>query len=150
MTAPKSRSLGALLNPQSNSPLKLLTAEAHRLCQLRGQIRRQLPPALTSHCLGGELEAGTLVIYMDSAATAMPVRYQQQQLLQRLAADNLRCTAVKVKILPEPPLPPGPKPSPRTLPDAVRQILENTAAGLEDGPLSRSLRRLARNRAPRR
>ncbi len=152
VTAPQSHSLGALLNQQSNSPLKLLTAEAHRLNQLREQICRRLPPALAPHCLGGEreTETGTLVIYMDSAATAMPVRYQQQQLLQRLAADNLRCTAVKVKILPEPPLPPGPKPSPRTLPDAVRQILENTAAGLEDGPLSRSLRRLARNRAPRR
>ena len=149
MSAPKSHSLDTLLT-QSSTQLKLLTAEAQRLIHMRDRVRRQLPPALASHCLGAELEAGTLVIYMDSAATATPVRYQQRELLEKLAAYDLRCSAIKVQILPEPPLPPVIKPVPRILSDAVRQILENTAAGLDEGPLSRSLRRLARGRTPQR
>ncbi len=147
MTAPKSRSLDTLLT--GGSQLKRLTAEARRLARLRDKLRRQLPTMLASHCLGAELEAGTLIIYMDSAAAAVPVRYQQRELLDKLAGDHLLCTAIKVQILPEPPLAPKAKPAKQALSDPVRQILENTAAGLEDGPLSNSLRRLARGRTSR-
>ncbi|MGA9852161.1 MAG: DciA family protein [Gammaproteobacteria bacterium] len=147
MMTPKSHSLDALLT--GGSRLKLLTAEARRLTCLRDRVRRQLPPASAPHCLGAELEAGTLVIYMDSAAAATPVRYQQRELIYKFAADALACTAIKVQILPEPPLSPVLKPAARLLSDAVRRMLENTANGLEEGSLSRSLRRLARGRTPR-
>lgn len=147
---PKTHSLGRLLT-NSGPRLKLLTAETKRLIRLRDKVRCHLPPALAVHCLGAELEDGTLVIYMDSAATATPVRYRQRELWNKLAADNdWRCTSIKVQILPEPALIPIPKSSAPGLSNAVRQILENTAAGLEEGPLSHSLRRLSRNRTPRR
>lgn len=143
MTVPKSRSLDALL-AEGGSRLRLLAAEAARLNTLGDQVRRQLPAALQPHCLGAELETGTLVIYMDSPATAAPIRYQQRELLAKFAAVNLICTALRVQVLPEPPVAPAPKPAVRTLPDPVRQILESTAAGLDEGPLSRALLRLAR------
>jgi len=147
MTAPKSNSLNTLLT-SNGSQLKLLAVEAHRLAGLRETVRNQLPPALAFHCLGAQLEAGTLVIYMDSAASATPVRYQQRELLDKFANHNLGCTSVKVQILPDPPLQPAPKKARRTLSNAVRQILETTAAELDDGPLRHSLQRLARNRNP--
>ncbi|MGH8398071.1 MAG: DciA family protein [Gammaproteobacteria bacterium] len=147
MAKPKSHSLDALLT--GSSQLKFLTAQARQLTRLRDKLRRQLPPALASHCLGAELEAGTLVIYMDSAAAAMPVRYQQRELIHKLAGDHLSCTAIKVQILPEPPLAPEAKPVRPALSDPVRQILENTAANLEEGRLSDSLKRLARGRTSR-
>lgn len=148
MAAPKFHSLNALLT-SNGSQLKLLTVEAQRLVGLRDAVRRQLPPALASHCLGAELEAGTLVIYMDSAATATPVRYQHRELLEKLATDNLRCGTLRVQVLPEPPVPPTAKAMAQTLSNAVRQILEITAAEIGEGPLRHSLQRLARNRNPR-
>ena len=148
MAAPKSHSLRALLTSKGNQ-LQSLTAEAQRLLSLRDAVRNQLPPALAPHCLGAQLETGTLVIYMDSAATATPIRYQHRELLGKLASSNLPCTALRVQILPEPVVPPTPRTVGRTLSNTVRQILETTAAQLSEGSLRHSLQRLARNRNPR-
>jgi hypothetical protein len=149
MTAPNLHTLNSLLTG-SDSQIKRLTREAQHLIGLRDAVRRQLPPALCHHCLGAQLEASTLVIYMDSAATATPVRYQQRELLGKLAVDGLSCSSLKVQVLPDPPSAPVPKAPTRTLSDAVRQILETTAAQLAEGSLKNSLQRLARNRNPRR
>jgi hypothetical protein len=148
MAAPKSHSLNELLTSKG-SQLKSLTTEAQRLLRLRDTVRNQLPRALAPHCIGAQLEAGTLVLYMDNAATATPIRYQHRELLKKLAIENLRCTALRVQVLPEPALQPPHKAATRTLSDAVRQILETTAAELSEGSLRHSLQRLARNRNPR-
>jgi hypothetical protein len=149
MAAPNLHSLNALLASDA-SQLKQLTVEARQLIQLRDAVRGQLPLTLAPHCLGAQLDAGTIIIYMDSAATATPVRYQQRELLGKLAVDGLSCSAIKVQVLPDPPSAPVPKAPARTLSDAVRQILETTAAQLAEGSLKNSLQRLARNRNPRR
>jgi len=148
MATPKFHSLNSLLT-SNGSQLKLLTVEAQQLIRLRDIVRRQLPSALVPHCLGAQLEAGTLVIYMDSAATATPVRYQQRDLLDKFVADDLHCLSLKVQVLPDPPIPPTPKAAAHMLSNAVRQILETTAAELAEGSLKHSLQRLARNRNPR-
>lgn len=147
MATPKSHSLNSLLS-EADGQLTFLTTEARRRLRLCDQVRRRLAAALAPHCLGATLESGTLVIYMDSAAAATPVRYQQRELLARLSAD-ISCTTIQVRVLPDASVPTRP-PGTHGLPEAARTILENTAASLEDGPLSRSLRHLARNRTPRR
>ncbi|MGA9854418.1 MAG: DciA family protein [Gammaproteobacteria bacterium] len=134
----------------NNSQIKRLTVEAQQLIHLRDTVRRQLPPALAPHCIGAQHEAGVLVIYMDSAATATPVRYQQQDLLSKLAAAGLNCQSLKVQVLPDPPTLPAPKAPPYTLSNTVRRILETTASQLAEGSLKNSLQHLARNRNPRR
>jgi hypothetical protein len=148
MTAPKFHSLNSLLTSDA-SQLKLLTAEARQLIQLRDAVRGQLSPQLASHCLGACLEAGILVIYMDSAAAATPIRYQRHELMDKLSTAGLRCQALKIQILPDPPVTPAPKAAAHKLSDTVCRILESTAAQLSEGPLKHSLQRLARNRDPR-
>jgi len=144
MAATNLHTLNSLLT-SNDSQIKRLTVEAQQLIRLRDTVRRQLPPALSPHCIGAQLEAGILVIYMDNAATATPVRYQQRELLSKLAVGGLNCLSLKVQVLPEPPVPPTPKAPLRTLSNTVRQILETTAAQLAEGSLKNSLQRLARN-----
>ncbi len=148
MAAPVLHSLKALLN-RGGSRLQQLHAESQQLIQLRDTVRRQLPETLVPHCLGANLQTGTLVIYMDSAATATPVRYLQRDLLNKFAAAGLHCSSVKVQVLPYPPVPPNPEAPPRSLSDTARQVLESTATHLAEGPLKNSLQRLARHRKPR-
>lgn len=140
----KSHSLEALLN--GNAGLKHLTAAARELQQLHLQVCQQLPPSLSSHCLGVERQADTLFIYMDNAASATLLRYQQDRLLSQFSARRLTCKHIKVQVLPEPVSPPAPQSLSRSLPETVRSMLESTAAGLEDGRLRRSLQNLARGR----
>jgi hypothetical protein len=144
---PKSHSLDALLN--SSSQLKQLASIARQLQRLREQVRGQLPPNLVGHFLGAQYRDGTLVIYMDSSASATLLRYQQRELAYRLAAALLPSTHIKIQVAHPPAVAVASKPAVRSLPAAARAMLESAAAGLEDGPLSRSLRRLARRRNPR-
>ncbi|HKT31689.1 MAG TPA: DciA family protein [Gammaproteobacteria bacterium] len=144
---PKSQSLKALLG--GNAELRQLTATARELQQLHAAVCRLLPAALRGHCLGVEQQADTLILYMDNAANATLIRYQQRQLLSQLASLRLACKQLKARISPPAVPPPVPKRVSRTLPEPVRTMLQSTAAGLEDGPLSRALRNLARRRSPR-
>ena len=54
-------------------------------------------------------------------------------------------TRLEVKVMPDPPLPPAPRPTPRVLSEAVRRLLEQTAEGGADESLARALQRLARH-----
>lgn len=143
----KSHSLKALLN--GNAGLKHLTAAASQMQQLHVQVCRQLPASLSNHCLGVQQQGDTLIIYMDNAASATLLRYQQRGLLSQPAILRLACKRIKVRVLPQPVLPPTPKSVSHAFPEAVRSMLERAAAGLEDGPLSRALRNLARGRNQR-
>ncbi|MDE2196771.1 MAG: hypothetical protein KGJ56_06245 [Gammaproteobacteria bacterium] len=145
MPLPKSSSLADVL-AGSDPRLEQLAVEARRIMQLRDTLRRYLPPSLTAHLLGADMDGHILIMYMDSSASAATVRYRQRELL---AATGLHCTELQVRVMPEPsPAPAAPR-LPRQLPDAVRRVLESTADGIGEGPLARALRRLARGPAPR-
>lgn len=137
----KTHSLDALLG--SSPQLKQLTAAARQLQRLREQIRGQLPSNLLSHFVGAQWQGNTLVIFMDSSASATLLRYQQRELTYRLATVHLTANHIKIQVA-LPPATATPKKPARSLPPAICSMLESTAAGLEDGALSRSLRQLAR------
>lgn len=149
MAAPAFNSLNALLTG-SDARLRQLLAGSRQLIQLRDTVRRHLPSTLAPHCLGAYSESGTLIIFMDSAASATPVRYQQRDLLGKFNAAGLVCDSLKVQVLPFPPVPPSPKTPPPAITEKSRQILESTATHLAEGALKTSLQRLARNRNLRR
>lgn len=142
MAMPKLNSLTELV---SGSSLARLGTEARRLGQLRDAVRRQLPPDLAPWCLGAELNQERLLLYMASAATATALRYRQQPLLAAVgAALGQPLKRLEVRVMPDPPLPPAPRPTPRVLSESVRRLLEQTADNVTDESLARSLQRLAR------
>jgi hypothetical protein len=143
MPVPKLNSLTDLVY---GSSLARLGAEALRLGELRDTVRRQLPQELAPWCLGAELHNGNLLVYMASSAAATNLRYRQQMLLAAVGTALGRpLSRLEVKVMPDPPLPPAPRPAPRTLSEAVRKLLEQTAKDVADESLSRSLQRLARH-----
>lgn len=144
---PKSQSLKALLH--GNAELRQLTANVRQIRQMHAAVCRQLPASLSSHCVAAEQQGDTLIIYMDNAAHATLLRYQQQQLVLRLASLLPTCKHVQLRVLPQSAPAAQPRPASRTLSGAVRAMLENTAAALEDGALRRSLQNLARGRSRR-
>jgi len=133
----------------SRTRLADLGAEAHRLERLREALRSLLPADLASWCLGAEIQKqGTLVVYMASSAAATAVRYRQQTLLAE-ASEALKqpLTRLETRVMPDPPLPPVPRPTPRSLSEAVRRLLEQTADSVSDDPaLASALLRLAKHR----
>lgn len=149
---PSSRPAHALrhwLRSEAGGNLAALAAEARRRLQLRDQLRRILPPEFAPHCLGAESLAQTLVVYVDSAAVSALLHYRQADLLAAAARAGLRCTNLRMRVLPEA-APGTAAASPtRGLATDVRRILERAADTLEDGALARALRRLARGPAPR-
>jgi hypothetical protein len=143
MPVPKLNSLTELVY---GSSLARLGAEARRLGELRDAVRRQLPPELVPWCLGAELRKDNLLVYMASSAAATTLRYRQHTLLAAIGAALGRpLTRLEVKVMPDPPLPPAPRPTPRVLSEAVRRLLEQTAEGVADESLARALQRLARH-----
>jgi len=146
-TPSKSHSLEVLL--ASNSQLKQLTTVARQLQRLREQVRGQLPPNLVGHFLGAQWHDRTLVIYMDSSASATLLRYQQRELAYRLATVHLPANHIKVQVAQPPVMNASAEQTAKTLPPAVRAMLESAAAALDDGLLSLSLRHLARRHGPR-
>jgi hypothetical protein len=143
MPVPKLNSLTDLVY---GSSLARLGAEARRLGELRDLVRRQIPPELAPWCLGAELHNDSLLVYMASSAAATHFRYRQHALLAAVgAALGRSLSRLEVKVMPDPPLPPAPRPTPRVLSEAVRRLLEQTAEDVTDESLSRSLQRLARH-----
>lgn len=142
---PKPRALGSLLSG-GNARLASLAAESRVRFGLRDHVRRCLPAAFAPRCSGAELETGVLTVYMDSAAGATLLRYQQRELQSRLAADGLTCDRIRVQVLPNVLPPAAPLRAVREFAESARQRLETTAAALEDGALRRSIQKLARGR----
>jgi Dna[CI] antecedent, DciA len=142
-------SLSGLLSVQG-AHLADLAAEARKLEALRQCVLRSLDPETAPHCLGADLKAGTLTLYLDSGVWTTALRYQHQALLASVqAATKQPCHALKLKVLPEP-LPGVPsKPAPRSLSAETQQLLESTADGVDDPALAGSLRHLARGHKPR-
>lgn len=144
MTA-RPRALGTLL-ANHGTRLSALAAEASTRLALRERVRRCLPAAFAPQCSYAELEAGVLVVSLDSAAGATLLRYQLGELQARLAADGMTCNHLRVQVLPVTPPPKLTPPAARAFDESVRQRLEITAASLEDGALRRSIRNLAHHR----
>lgn len=131
--------LGSLL--ARDARLRHLAAAARQYLALRAALRGALPSEVAAHCLGGELQDGTLVVFFDTNTAAAIARYHQAGLL---AAAGSRARALRVRVLPEAALPSPPTRPGRRLDEASRELLERTAQSLEAGALARSLRRLAR------
>jgi hypothetical protein len=149
MTSKKPPSLTALLGGQ-NPHLAGLAAEARRLEALRLCVAAHLAPETGIHCLGADLKDGILTLFLDSAVWTTALRYQHQTLLAAVQRDlGQACHSLKLRVLPEPIPGVPPKRPPGTLSAGTRQLLDSTAAGLEDQALAAALRRLARTKPPR-
>jgi hypothetical protein len=113
--------------------------------RLLAQVHQALPAPLRAHCHAAHIEAAQLVLFTDSPAWVMRLRFSSTAILtaMRSTRPNLKGIRVRVQL-------PGralKRPARRAeLSEQARQHLRDTAAALEPGPLRDALERLGRSR----
>ena len=79
-----------------------IAREAARRTGLTRRITPHLPADLQPHVQHISVSAaGQATVTVDNAAWATRLRYEQQQLLDALAAEGLRATRIAIKVLPQ-------------------------------------------------
>ena len=98
------QTLGKLL--EKSEGLDRLLPHARSLIELREQLAAALPPGLRRQATLANFKNGTLVIFADNSAVAAKLRLMLTALGDRLKANGVDHTGIKVEVQPsEPPLP---------------------------------------------
>lgn len=139
----KPQSLGKILG--NSSHLRDLMKQAQQNTCLLQEVQALMPEALRSHCHAAHIHEHQVVLFTDSPAWVMRLRFCSAQILTglRTTRPNLRGARVRVQL---------PQREPRqakrqmTLSENTRSHLRETAAGLENTDLAAALERLSRIR----
>ena len=125
-----------------------LIKSARLLEALTQSARTRLAPTVAEHCWVSAIRGKTLIVVTDSSSWAVPIRYQQHELLKQLneqfpaeLQQTLTRLKIKVAILPN-----GAKKlmsNPHLSPDNARK-LASAADGISDAGLRSALKKLAR------
>ena len=85
---------------RSTPVLAGLQREALRRRDWLQWVQRELPEDLASHVTGVAEQAGELVIFAESAAWGVRLRYAAPQLLQAIGVAQLNIAGVRVRVMP--------------------------------------------------
>jgi hypothetical protein len=85
---------------RSTPVLAGLQREALRQRDWLQWVQRELPADLAAHVTGAVEQAGALVIFAESAAWGVRLRYAAPQLLSAMGAAPLNISEVKVRVVP--------------------------------------------------
>lgn len=135
------RSPGSFLGRDSH--LKQLVEQARANSELLLTVQQWLPAPLHLHCHAAHVHDGQLVLYTDSPAWVMRLRFSAPQILEglRKTLPNLRGVRVRVQLA---------QPSRQrrrqrpAIPRSAATTLREAAAGIEDPALRAALERLGR------
>jgi hypothetical protein len=135
------RSLGSFFGRSSH--LRQLVSQVQANTELLQAVRRGLPSPLDRHCHAAHIQDGQLVLFTDSPAWVMRLRFSTPKILEELrkTLPNLRGVRVRVQL----PQPPRQRPRRRpVLTQATRDMLRETAATMDNPGLKAALERLSR------
>jgi hypothetical protein len=85
---------------RSTPVLAGLQREALRQRDWLQWVRRELPEELATHVTGATEQSGELVIFAESAAWGVRLRYAAPQLLTALSGQSLNIRDVKIRVVP--------------------------------------------------
>lgn len=125
-----------------------LIRQAQFLHVLTQSLRSRLPATVSAHCWAGGIRDHTLVVITDSANWALPIRYQQYELLKQLNTEfqqNLTQVKIKVANITYQREKPANRPN-ISLQSA--QHLASTASTMQDSGLKSALLRLSKRCKP--
>jgi hypothetical protein len=148
---PGPRGIGAFLPPILLSRLGGRLDEGARL---RSLWQRLVPAPLSQHTHPQHYESGCLLVSADSGAWATRLRYQQGDVIRRLAGDALLAglNALRIRVAPIAAAPETPAPRPgrrraHALSDEAAVLLQGVAHEVKDPELRAALLRLAQRHA---
>jgi hypothetical protein len=131
---------------QNDNQMKWLSIRAQKLNKLNTILQKSLPLKFSNHCTLANITEDKIVILTDKANYASLLRFQAAFICSTLSAHlpkPIKKLEVKVR----------PKSEPlkqKTLPNTLRvsaktaDLLESTAAEMQDGPLKAALNKLAK------
>lgn len=137
----KPRSLGKILG--STEQLRGLIDQARQNTELLLRVRASMPEALRAHCHAAHIQDQQLVLFTDSPAWVMRLRFSSPQILSGMRATlpNLRGIRVRVQLAER-------KLQARkrhvVLSNEARRHLKEAAAGIDNSELAAALERLSR------
>lgn len=134
------RSLDAFLGKDSH--LRKLVDQVNANAALLQSVQQWLPSPLEQHCQAAHILDGQLVLYTDSPAWVMRLRFSAPKILEGLrpTSPNLRGVRVRVQL----PQPPRQRPQQKpVLSTTARDILREAASGLDNPDLQAALMRLS-------
>ena len=137
----KPQSLGKIIGTSSH--LRDLILQAQQNINLLSQVGALMPDTLRSHCHAAHIQDQQLVLFTDSPAWVMRLRFCSTQILTglRTARPNLRGVRVRVQLPQRQPRQPKRR---SKLSEDTRRHLREAAAGLENTALAAALERLSR------
>lgn len=139
----KPRSLGTILS--TNSHLQSLLSQARQNTDLLLQVRGALPAGVRDHCLAAHLTNAQLVLFTDSPAWVMRLRFSSQALTDALRKTGVTVQGVRVRVqLSEQRS--RRRQQPARLSEPARRQLLDAADTLENPALAEALRRLGTTR----
>jgi hypothetical protein len=124
--------------------LRQLVEQARRNTELLQAVHQWLPAPLHLHCPAAHVQEGQLVLYTDSPAWVMRLRFSSPQLLEglRKTVPNLRGVRVRVQLAQ--PVRQRQRRRP-TLPQSARDLLRETASSVDNPKLRAALERLSQS-----
>ncbi len=145
-TRPTPKPLTELLRNASATQQQLVS-KAARLQKMQTRLHQLLPTDLAAHVQVANLRGDRLVLTADASAWASRLRYLSTDLLQQLRSDGWRCQRIDIKVAALHAPPPVPKVK-RSLSDASRRLLLQTAKHIDNPEIAATLEKLAQHGEP--
>lgn len=129
---------------KQNSQMHWLAARAQQLGKLNIILQNCLPLQFSSHCQLANIHNDTAIIHTDNASYASMLRFQAKVICQALSAHIPEpVSKLDVKVRPKTTITPDTHHANIKVSNKTAMLLNNTAAGIEDGPLKTALKKLA-------
>lgn len=135
---------------QANQELRSLFQRANLHGKLQSILQQCLPAAAAKHCHLGNFTADQLTLVVDNAHWATRLRYQQEQLLERLRQHQefAGLHSLRLQVRPAQDLNQAPMPASKRqeISEQAREIISSCADIITDEKLRAAMQRLASNR----
>lgn len=129
---------------KNHSALSKINQRTQLLERLNHAFQQSLPAQFSAHCKLANINGKTLVVHTDNASYSSLLRFQAPALCRTLSQElALDINMLEVKVRPRFVHFENPPGDPRSLPQSAATALQQTAEGMDDGPLKAALKRLA-------
>ena len=129
---------------KNHSALSKINQRTQLLERLNHAFQQSLPAQFSAHCKLANINGKTLVVHTDNASYSSLLRFQAPALCRTLSQElALDINMLEVKVRPRFVHFENQPVDPRSLPQSAATALQQTAEGMDDGPLKAALKRLA-------
>jgi len=130
---------------QTNQQLQEMAKRAQKLTQLNSILQEILPSQFAGHCQLANMKDNKIIIHTESAAIASLLRFHSATICKTFSSQlNVRIERVEARVKPNHHSQPPARSNMTDMSDSNAALIDQTAAGLDDGQLKTALHKLAK------